>query len=226
MHDWKFTAAILSLTAVTSACTTDAATKTGDTEQVKQTEIVAIPGECGQCVAVPQGPREVLFDPNVERARLYFEDGGNVAKYTAYVEAKALPAWVVQMANEKLGPGEDLEWEIEYYGADKQVYEVTRRTADGIREISVGDDRTVFYLHFVIEPSELPDAVRERVQQFAGLKMTEAARKEYTDGAVRYLVRGEFHGENHRMLLSDTGELLAHTRAVPAVIEVPVRSPE
>jgi hypothetical protein len=224
MNDFKYIAVATCLVLAWTGCTTDKASRPSDADE--QAEVVAIPGECGQCIAVPQGPREVLFDADVKRAKLYFEDAGNVTKYTAYVDASALPAWVVQIAEEKLGAGEDLEWEIEYYGADKQVYELTRRTEEGVREISVGDDRTVYYLHFVIDPSELPDPVAERVAQFVGLDVEEAARKEYADGSVRYLVLGVLQGEKHRLLLSDSGELLSHTRSVPAVIEVPVHSPE
>lgn len=216
---------LLACVLVAASCTTDdAAAK--DTEPIEQTKVVAIPGECGQCVAVPQGPREILFDPDVKRAKLYFEDAGNVTKYVAYVDVAALPAWVLQVADEKIGPGEDIDWQIEYYGADRQVYEVTRRTEEGVREVSIGQDRTVYYLHYVIDPADLPEPVAERVDQFVGLKIEEAARKEYADGSVRYLIEGELQQGKHRLLLSDQGELLSHHRSVPAVIEVPVHTPD
>lgn len=225
MNDWRAIAVTSCLLLVFGACSTgDAAREDGD--GTEQTKVVAVPGECGQCVAVPEGPREVLFDPEVKQAKLYFEDAGNVTKYVAYVDAQALPAWVLQMADEKLGPGEDLEWEIEYYGDDRQVYEVTRRTEEGVRVMSVGSDRTIYYLDYVIDAAELPRAVSQRVEQFAGLQIDAAARKEYRDGSVRYLVQGMFHGGRHRLLLSEEGELISHHRTVPAVIEVPVHSPE
>lgn len=178
------------------------------------------------CVAVPEGPRDVLFAENVERATLYFDAEGNVAKYTAYVKATAIPAWVVQMADEKLGPGDDVEWEVEYYGADHKVYEVTRKLPDGgVKVLSASDDRQLFYVQTELQPSAvLPEPVSKRISEINGFKLTQLSRKEYGDGTVTYQARGLLSGQDHQLTLSDSGELRYHTRSVPAKIEIPVRN--
>ena len=62
------------------------------------------------------------------------------------MKREGLPDWVHEMADEKLGKGEDVEYEIEVYPDGSEVYEVYRTVDGREKQLSVKPDRTVYYI--------------------------------------------------------------------------------
>lgn len=174
---------------------------------------------------LPEGPDGLLRRDDAMRAKLYLGSERQVDKWVTYVDVAKVPDWLKSLADEKLGQGADVEYEIEYYGAELKVHEVTREI-DGKRlELSVKEsDRSVYYKAETAEMTALPKPAQLQVQELLAGKSDRLDIKTFGDGKTEFHVRGKLDAVEHRLVFDAAGKLIGHRRSLPAKIEVPVRS--
>lgn len=169
--------------------------------------------------ALPDAVLAALRLPTSLRATVVLGTDGAVRKSTAYVPREAMPEWVLTMAEEKLGAGEDVEFEVEVYEDGVTVYEVTRRVAGEEVELSVNADKSVRYLEKTVDPAKLPEAVATAVAAIDGFVPAKAALKEAA-GAKQYQVTGQRDGRTYRLVLDETGKQMGKSRVLAAELHL------
>lgn len=165
--------------------------------------------------------RQHLISPHAVRAKLYIASEGHVRKYAVYVTKDAIPAWVLEMADQELGQGEDKEYEVEQYENGDQVYEVTRIIDGQERELSVKLDKTVKYVEAPIAPDALPEPVRAAVEGVSGFEPEQYSTKKGPDLEV-YQVKGTKDGLRHRLDIDADGQIETQSRELDAGLVVDV----
>ncbi len=168
---------------------------------------------------VPDFPMRALSGPHVLRAKLGVSAAGQITKYTVYVRKEGLPPWVHAQADETLGRGEDLEYEVELYANGSQVYELTRRVGGEVVELSVQRDGSLEYVERVVALEDLPTAVSERLNAVEGFVPGEAFRRR-GPAIDDYSVDGERSGAARRVRLLPNGTLVSINRRLPGTFEI------
>lgn len=168
---------------------------------------------------VPDFPMRALAGPHVLRAELTVSAAGEVTKYAVYVRREGIPPWVLALADDTLGPGEDREYEVELYANGSRVYEVTR-VADGQEaELSVREDGGLEYVERGVGLAGLPEPVRRALAAIAGFVPGEAFHR-VGPAIDDYEVAGARGGKPRSARLLRDGTLVSFSRQVPGSFEV------
>ncbi len=194
-------------------------TAAGCAGQQRCAERSAAPGT----MRLPAFPLEALRGPHALRAKLYFEADGALGKVSIYVSRAGIPDWVHAMADQELGKGEEVEFEVEQYANGDTVYEVTRRVGGKRIELSVrSTDRKKLYLERKdLTLDSLPPPVKQTVAGVAGFTGKEVELKETGDPATSlYEVEGELAGAPVKLCVTPAGKLTATRRGFPAVVQL------
>lgn len=171
-------------------------------------------------LAIPEFVLTALQSNGALRVKLYIAKDGTLRKSAVYVTKESVPTWVHEMADEKLGKGEDESYEVEQYADGQQVYEVTRKVDGVSQELAITIDKSVLYLERKLPENELPEKVATALKGLENFTMEEAESKTYTDGRQEFEVEGK-QGEVHVVLqLSTEGEIVGQSRKLTATIAV------
>jgi hypothetical protein len=171
---------------------------------------------------IPDFPLKALGQPSATRAGLFVSRDGAITRYTVHVGPEALPEWVSQMADERIGKGENVEYECELYPDGSEVYEIYRLIDGREKQLSVHADRTVKYLGRQMDEKELPERVGATLRGLKSFFPEKIICKE-GPGFVEYHIRGRIGGAPHRVRISGDGRLIAVQKKVPAEIELAIQ---
>jgi hypothetical protein len=170
---------------------------------------------------LPEFARRALVSPHAQKASLFVSPAGRISKSTVTVTREGIPGWVHSMADESMGKGEDLAYEIEVYPDGSEVYEIYRKVDGQERQLSVrADNRKVYYLGTELKENELPASVADTLGRYKDFRPGKRIRKE-GPGFFEIQVKGERNGVPYRLRFARDGSLLAAQKKVPAEIEVP-----
>jgi hypothetical protein len=172
-------------------------------------------------VGMPDFIQEHLSSPHALKAKLYVAPDGSVRKYAVYVAKDAIPAWVFELADKELGPGEDKEFEVEQYENGDQVYEITRVVDGQPKELSVKLDKTVKYVETSIAADALPAPVKAAVEGVSGFAPEQYLTKKGPDLEL-YQVKGKKDGASYRLDLGADGTIKSQSRDLDAGLVVDV----
>lgn len=170
---------------------------------------------------VPDFPLVALQGPHAQRARVYVDTDGSFYKFAIYVGRDGVPSWVLAMADEKIGRGEDKEFELEEYVSGARVFEITRIIDGREVEIAIRADKTFLYVERKGEPgdlSALPPEVKIAVDQIDGFTPNRVVIKEgpHTPRAIK--VEGTIGEEQHAHYFAPDGQRMKSRRTLPAVV--------
>ena len=171
---------------------------------------------------IPDFPMKALASPSAVRANFFISRDGTITRYTVHVGPEALPEWITKMADEKIGKGNDLDYEIELYPDGSEVYEVYRRIDGRELQLSVHADRTVKYVGRELDPKELPEKVAAAMRGVKGFIAEKCIHKEGPK-FVEVHIKGSIGGLPHRLRISGDGRLLSVQRRLPGEFEVAVQ---
>ena len=171
-------------------------------------------------VRLPEFIWKALASPSARKAALWTGTDGQLLRYTVHVDRAALPDWIHAMADERLGKGEDVDYEVELYPDGRQVYEIYRTIGGLEKQLSATAERRVYYIGVEQPPDKLPEAVTSALRDQKGLKVEKCVLKEGPDVA-EYHLKATRDGVPCRLRVSKAGTLIAVQRRVPAEIEVP-----
>jgi len=163
----------------------------------------------GACAApggarIPNFVLQEMTGAHAQRAKLYVATDGHMRKFTMYVSRDAIPDWVHTMADEKIGSGVDASYEVEQY-------------ENG--ELSVRTDKSVKYIETWLDPEVLPDPIKTTLAETAGFVLERASIKQGPAMKV-YQLRGRKDDVEHRLVFSETGDLIHTSRTLPAKLEL------
>jgi len=170
---------------------------------------------------IPEFPMKALQSPHVMRGKLYLAADGKVEKYTVYVTKDGVPAWVHEMADEKIGKGEPHSFEVEQYDDGSNVYEVKRKVGGKLMELSVRTDRSIKYIERQLEEKDIPEAGRAVIKSVANF-MPEGYFIKEGPAMAEYQIRGKIGELQHRIRLRKDGSLVAVQKFLPATFEIAV----
>lgn len=164
---------------------------------------------------------KALASPHALKSNLFVSEEGRVVRSSVHVSKGGLPDWVHAMADEKIGRGDDLEYEIEVYPDGSEVYEVYRKIDGQERQLSVRPDRTIYYIGSEIESERLPKAVSDTLGKLENFKTASCVSKE---GATfhEYHVKGTLDGHPVRARVAKDGRLISVQKLLPSEVEVEV----
>lgn len=170
---------------------------------------------------IPEFPLKAMQSPHARSIKLYVSPSGEVTKVAVNVSREALPAWVFALADEKLGEGPDLEFEIEQYGNGDEVYEITRAVQGRHKEMAVrGTDKRFLYFEFKgLSIADLPAPVKAALDAPpGGLEVVEVVKQSRADGADRFTIKGRRHGVRVSLSFDPQGKKLTERRVLPGSI--------
>lgn len=162
---------------------------------------------------------KALASPHAIKSNFFVTADGRVTRSSVHVKKEGIPDWVHAMADEKIGKGEDLDYEVEVYPDGTQVYEVYRKVNGKERQLSAAADRTVYYIGLEQDVASLPPEVASTLAKLEGF---EAKRCVVKEGATfhEYQVKGTLNGGELRARLGKDGRLIALQRRLPSEVEV------
>lgn len=165
---------------------------------------------------------QALSSPLARKAGLWTTAGGAVSRTTVHVDKAGIPDWVHAMADAQIGRGPDLDYEIEVYPDGSEVYEVYRKVDGRERQLSVKQDRSVYYLGTEHEAGKLPEPVAKALKECKGAVAEKCVLKE-GPAVAEYHVKATVDGAPCRIRISKEGKVLAVQRRIPSEIEVPMK---
>ena len=171
---------------------------------------------------IPDFPMKALAHPSATRAGMFVSRDGTITRYTVRVGPEAIPEWVSRMADERIGKGEDLEYEMELYPDGSEVFELYRRIDGREKQLSVHADKTVKYLGRQVDEKDLPDkvgATLRGIRAFAPEKIVVKEGPKFSEVHVR----GRIAGVPHRVRISGDGRLISVQKKVPAEVELAIQ---
>jgi hypothetical protein len=171
---------------------------------------------------IPAFPMKALSSPAAKKAGIFVSKDGTITRYTVHLDREGVPPWLHDMADEKIGKGDDLAYEAELYPDGSEVYEIYRMVAGKEKQLSVEKDRTVKYVGTQVGETELPDRVQATLQGVKGFFFEKCILKEGPRFG-EYHVKGMLRGVPHRIRIATDGRLLAVQRRIPAEFEVAVQ---
>jgi hypothetical protein len=172
-------------------------------------------------VRLPEFVWKALSSPSARKANLWTGIQGEILRYTVYVDRSMMPDWIHAMADERIGKGEDVEYELEVYPDGSQVYELYRKSAGLEKQLSVKADQSLYYIGIEHPADKLPEAVASALRDLKDLKVDKCVLKEGPQVA-EYHLKGTRDGVPCRIRVSKSGKVLAVQRKISADIEVPV----
>ena len=149
---------------------------------------------------------------------------GKIIRSSVYLKKEGLPGWVHEMADQKLGKGEDLHYEAEVYPDGSQVYEVYRKIDGREKQMSVRVDGTLYYIGTEHPLSALPPVVSGALAKIPGFEAKKCVSKE-GPAFLEYHVKGAREGGEFRARIGKDGRLIALQRCVPSMTEFEVVEP-
>lgn len=168
---------------------------------------------------------KALSSPYAIKSNSFVSADGKIVRSSVHVKREGLPDWVHQMADEKLGKGEDVEYEVEVYPDGSQVYEVYREIDGLLKQLSVKPDRTVYYTGTEHSKESLPEAVSSGLATLKGFKVRRCVEKSGPT-FFEYHVKGKMDGTEYRARIGKDGRLIALQRVIPGAIELESRPGE
>lgn len=164
---------------------------------------------------------KALASPHALKTNFFVSEEGRLIRSSVHVKKGGLPDWVHSMADEKIGAGDDMEYEIEVYPDGSEVYEIYRKVGGKERQLSVKTDRGIYYIGSEIEPERLPKAVAATLEKLEHFEMASCVSKE---GATfhEYHVKGMLDGQPVRARIAKDGRLISVQKRLPSEIEVEV----
>ena len=171
---------------------------------------------------IPDFPMKALAQPTASRAGLFVSRDGTITRYAVHVGPEVFPEWVSKMADERIGKGEDLDYECELYPDGSEVFEIYRMIDGREKQLSVHADRSVKYLGRQLDEKDLPDRVGATLR---GIKAFAPEKIIFKDGPkfAEYHIRGRIASVPHRLRISSDGRLLSLQRKIPAEVELAVQ---
>jgi hypothetical protein len=176
------------------------------------------PATAGAKYSLPPFPLDALRGPHLKSVKLYINADGSIRKLTVYVERAGVPDWVHEMADQTIGKGDEVEFEVEEYSDGNTVYEVTRKVDGKLVELSVrSGDRSRLY----IERKELPlETIPEVVRKAAGEMKTERYNiKERADGK-EHVLDGELAGKKVTLHCTGDGKVIWRAEVIPSKVKL------
>ena len=167
---------------------------------------------------------KALMSPHAKASNFFVSADGRVVRSGVHMKREGLPDWVHRMADEKLGKGEDVDYEIEVYPDGSEVYEVYRTIDGREKQLSVKADRTVYYLGTEHDRTSLPEAVADTLRKLDGFDARQCVAKEGPT-FFEYHVKGRMNGGEVRARIGKDGGLIALQRRIHSVIEVETPRP-
>ncbi len=179
---------------------------------------------CAPTPLLNDGMKQEIAAGRVKSMKLYVDSNGNVEKRSLYVTRSAVPDWVVTMANEKIGPGSNEYFELEWYAEapNMRVYEVTRTIKGKKVEVSMNEHKQLRYIEREISSASLPAKVKAAVNSLSGFKVEEYEEKT-GEGFHYYQVEGMQNGAEITYTYDADGMLLKTQRIIPTKLEVTTR---
>ena len=171
---------------------------------------------------LPKFIMDALTSPHAVKAILTLAKDGTIERAKVVLQRGGMPDWIHAVADEKLGKGDDLSFEAEWYSDGGEVYEVTRRVEGKPKKISVRADRTVRYVETSVDRASLPPTVVENLAKLNVFRPEEWLKREGEN--VEYHIRGTVAGIPHRARVRDDGTLKSFDRNLPAEVEVALTS--
>jgi hypothetical protein len=172
--------------------------------------------------AFPAFPLAALKGPHARSVKLYINADGSFHKYVVYVDRAAIPDWVHKMADKEIGTGEEMELEVEQYDDGTKVYEVTRKVAGKLLELSVrAEDRKKHYIERKDAPlSEMPAKVKTTAEGVQGFTVKRYEVKEMASGEKLHEVEGEYSGGKVSLYITEDGVIKHRFAELPAKVKV------
>jgi len=174
---------------------------------------------------LPKFIMDALNSPHALRGKIYIGRDGTVERSKVYVKREGLPEWAHQVADTKLGKGEDIAYEIEVYADGTEVYEIARMVKAKPTKISIRRDQQVRYVETIVDRSTLPAPVAATLGKIEGFHIGECHRRE-GENVAEFHIRGTIGGVPHRAMIRADGSLHSVSRHLPAEFEVAVTMPE
>jgi hypothetical protein len=158
---------------------------------------------------------------HVDRVKLYVDQDGRVVKRALYVSAAAIPEWVIDLADEKIGPGSNEYYELEWYAdaPSLRVYEVTRTVKGAKVEVSVNENRELRYMEKELKSAAVPAKVRSAVAGLQGFRVEEYEEKVGPE-IHEYQAEGSEGGRKMIYTFSPDGRLLRKEQSIEAELQV------
>jgi hypothetical protein len=141
------------------------------------------------------------------------------------VRREGIPEWTHQIADDKLGKGQEVAYEVEVYGDGTEVYEIARLIEGKPKKISIRRDQQVRYVEQLFDKASLPAAVATTLGKIEGFQVGEVRRRE-GDKLTEYHIVGLIAGVPHRAMIRADGTLQSVSRHLPAEMEVAVPTME
>jgi hypothetical protein len=170
----------------------------------------------------PEFAMKALAAPTASKAGLFLSKDGAITRYAVHLGREDVPVYLHSMADEKIGKGEDLEYEMELYPDGSEVFEVYRKVQGKEMQLSVHADKSVKYVGREMDPKELPGKVGAGLRGVKGFTAEKAMFKEGPKFA-EYHIKGNLGGTPHRVRLSGDGRLLSVQRKLAGEFELAVQ---
>jgi hypothetical protein len=171
---------------------------------------------------LPQFIMDALASPFAVRAVLYIAKDGSIERSKVVLQRAGMPDWIHEVADRKLGKGDDVSFEAETYPDGSEVYEVTRRVDGRPKKLSVRRDRTVRYVETTVDRASVPPSILESLAKLDVFRPEEWLKRE--GETVEYHVRGSVAGFPHKARMREDGTLKSFARNLPAEVEVSLTS--
>jgi hypothetical protein len=162
---------------------------------------------------------DALASPYALRARLHVSRDGTIERAKVCLKREGLPEWTHDLADEKLGKGEDISYEVEVYGDGTEVYEICRQVDCYPQKVSMRRDRNFLYVETGVDASVLPEAVSTTLSKILGFKPEEYYRRD-GDGTSEYHISGALLGIPHRARIMADGTLCILEKQLAAELEI------
>ncbi len=186
------------------------------------------PPQAAKETTLPKFPKfimDALGSPHVLKAKIYVLRDGTIERSKVYVKREGIPDWAHAVADDKLGKGDDLAYEVEVYADGTEVFEIARLVGMKPKKVSIRRDRQVRYVETIVDKAAVPAAVAATLGRIDGFRAVEVHRRE-GENLTEFDVRGIMGGTPHRVMIRADGSLHALSRHVSAEMDVAVPSPE
>lgn len=133
---------------------------------------------------------------------------GKLARVSATVAKANIPEWVLKLADDKIGKGEDKSFEVEVDDQGEEVYEVTRNINGLEVELSAkAKSQTFKYIERQVQWEVLPAPIRAEVEKMSGFQTKEAGMKE-GPGIKEFEIEGRWNDAEYSLYFDEAGKLL------------------
>ena len=168
---------------------------------------------------LPKFILDALASPYALKARLHVGRDGTIDRASVGMAREGMPEWTHDIADEKLGQGEDISYDVEVYEDGTQVYEICRQVDCYPRKVSIHQDRNILYVETGVDASAVVEAVSSTLDKIPGFKPEEYARRDL-DGTMEYCVTGTILGIPHRARINADGTLRFLEKQLAAEVDV------